>query len=151
MVRRTVADLSFPLFESHYSKSRIFEKMELFWKDWHFQNDCWHPWTTNLFKNSILRIVSAAVAVLRWEFCRFISWIVKRWNRESKKEKKILSLEVRKQSTYKQQSDPKLISFTFMSPTHWIPVLTLSHLPRAVLYQSSLYNNITVKCFSSRK
>ena len=57
----TVVDWSFHLFERDHSKSRIFEMMEK------FQNDCTHPWTKNLFKNSCsrqLRFVNAVVALI---------------------------------------------------------------------------------------
>ena len=48
------------------------------------------------------------------------------WSGENRKEKKILSLKVHKQSTYSQQSNPKFTSCTFMSCTYWIPVSTSS-------------------------
>ena len=57
----TVVDWSFHLFERDHSKSRIFEMMEK------FQNDCTHPRTKNLFKNSCsrqLRFVNAMVALI---------------------------------------------------------------------------------------
>ena len=57
----TVVEWSFHLFERDHSKSRIFERMEK------FQNDCSHPWTKNLFKNSCsrqLRFGNAVVALI---------------------------------------------------------------------------------------